>query len=218
MHRETDRPLYVYALSAPGLPRRLTVLGRSLRALPVGGIEVVVGRPPAAERTLEGIQLQHRIVAELAGRTPSLLPARFGSAIGGNALQSLVSARQDELRAALDRVRHCQQMTVRVFGARDQEAAAAIPASGAEYLAQRHERARREPAEAAVIRREFAGVARAERVQPGERGIRVTVYHLVPTRKLAEYRRRASALPPLLASPVTVTGPWPAFAFAPELF
>jgi hypothetical protein len=220
MRRETDRQLYVYALSAPGFPRRLAVRGRTLRALSIGKVDVIVGRPPSPDRTVEAVQRQHRIVGELAARTSSLLPARFGSAIDEDALRSLIFERQDELREALTRVRHCQQMTIRVFGAIEHDAVPlAPPMSGADYLARRRERALHEPPDVAVIRRALAGVVKAERVEPGERGIRVTVYHLVAARRLAEYRRRASALQSLpTASAVTVTGPWPPFAFAPELF
>jgi len=220
MRRDTDRQLYVYALSAPGFPRRFSMLGRRLRTLPIGEIDVVVGDAPAADATLEAIQWQHRIVGELATRTASLLPARFGSAIAEDTLRSLVSERQDELSAALRHVRHCRQMTIRVFGAVEPaEAAPAVPRSGTDYLAHRRDRARREPPDVAVIRRALGDLVKAERVEPGERGVRVTVYHLVATRRLAGYRRRASALQSeITAAAVTITGPWPAFAFAPELF
>jgi hypothetical protein len=47
----------------------------------------------------------------------------------------------------------------------------------------------------------------------------LTVFHLVPLERLDVYRRRASGLQSMLPRHVvTVTGPWPVFAFAPELF
>ena len=70
-----------------------------------------------------------------------------------------------------------------------------------------------------IIRRELGALARAERAEAGERGVRLVVYHLVARRLISRYRRRASVLPTLLTPyTVTVTGPWPVFAFAPELF
>ena len=219
MRRETELPLYVYALSATGLPRRFTVLGRRLRAITIGGVDAIVGQR-APGRSIEDIQRQHEIVAALAARTPALLPARFGSEIREDALRSLVSDREHDLRAALKRVRNCQQMTIRVFGRSEAGAVQdVLPRSGAEYLARRRERALREPAEAGVIRAVLSDLVKAERVEPGERGIRVTVFHLVATPRLARYRQRASTIQSsLAAASVTVTGPWPPFAFAPELF
>ena len=60
---------------------------------------------------------------------------------------------------------------------------------------------------------------KAERVAAGERRRLVTLFHLVPHEGLEAYRRQASSLQGLLRPlTVTVTGPWPAFAFGPELF
>lgn len=220
MRPDTDREVYVYALSSPGLPRRLSVLGRRLNCIRIGDVDAIVERSTPPRRGLEDIQLQHRIVSHLAALDPALLPARFGSVVTEAALSSLVSERQDEIRAALRRVRNCEQMTIRVFGPPDPDASVDDPpGSGTEYLTRRRVHAQRHAPEVEVIRRELNAVVRAERVEPGERGIRVCVYHLVARRSVARYRRRAAVLPSMLAPhAVTVTGPWPVFAFAPELF
>jgi hypothetical protein len=219
MRRETERSVYVYALSSPGLPRRLSVLGRRLHCLAIGGIAVIIERADASRRSLEDVQLQHRIVARLAARSPALLPARFGSAVTERALRSLVSERREEIEEALRLVRNCEQMTVRVFGPPESAPDTDGPAvSGTAYLASRGRRRHRQPPEAEIIRRELSSLTRAERTEPGGRGIRLVVYHLVARRQLSRYRRQASVLQSLLSPyPVTVTGPWPAFAFAPEL-
>jgi Anion-transporting ATPase len=79
--------------------------------------------------------------------------------------------------------------------------------------------AARRPPEAEIVRRKPGFLARAERAEAGERGLRLVVYHLVARRLVSRYRRRASVLQTLLTPyAVTVTGPWPVFAFAPELF
>jgi hypothetical protein len=58
----------------------------------------------------------------------------------------------------------------------------------------------------------------AERIVAGRETVMSTVYHLVERSRTAEYRQRAVAAgADLAAATVTVTGPWPAFAFAPEL-
>jgi hypothetical protein len=220
MRRETDRAVYVYALSSPGLPRRLSVLGRRLQCLDLGGIDAIVQRSRTPDRSLEDVQFQHRVVSRLAARTTALLPARFGSVVAEDALRSLVSERHVEIEDTLRLVRNCEQMTVRVFGpAEDERPIDPQPRSGTAYLARRRERAHQRPPEAAIITRELGSLARAERVEVGERGLRLVVYHLVGRRQMSRYSRRASVLQTLLAPyAVTVTGPWPVFAFAPELF
>jgi hypothetical protein len=220
MRRETDRDVYVYALSSPGLPRRLSVLGRRLHCLAIGGVDAIVERAALSGRGLQDIQLQHRLVTRLAARTPALLPARFGSVLAESALRSLVAERQDEIHAALRLVRNCEQMTLRVFGPPEPGALSGPPSeSGTAYLARRRQRAHHQPPEVDVIRQELGAIVKAERAVAGERGVRLVVYHLVARRMLARYRRRASVLQTLLQPyAVTVTGPWPVFAFAPELF
>ena len=220
MRRETDRDVYVYALSSPGLPRRLSVLGRQLHCLAIGGVDAIVGRAMPPGRGVEDIQLQHRIVTHLAARTPAMLPARFGSVLPESALRSLVSERQDEIHAALRLVRNCEQMTLRVFGPSGPDVPLSPPpGSGTAYLAQRRQRAYYQPPEVDLIRQELGALVKAERAEAGERGVRLVVYHLVARRMIARYRRRASVLQTLLKPyAVTTTGPWPAFAFAPELF
>ena len=218
--RETERDVYVYALSSPGLPRRLSVLGRRLNCLTIGGVDVIVERSVTPGRSLEDIQLQHRIVSRLAARASALLPARFGSMLPEGAVKSLVSERQDEIQEALRLVRNCEQMTLRVFGPAEREEATDPPSgSGTAYLARRRERAHRRPPELEIISRELGALVTAERAEAGERGVRLVVYHLVARRLVSRYRRRASGLQALLTPyPVTVTGPWPVFAFGPELF
>ena len=75
------------------------------------------------------------------------------------------------------------------------------------------------PREAGIVRAAMSDVVKAERVVTGERNGLLTVFHLVPLEWLESYGQRASGLQCLLPGhAVTVTGPWPVFAFAPELF
>lgn len=219
MRGEADRQLYVFALSTPGLPRRLTVLGRRLEVLRFGKVEAIVSASYRPEPDTDHVKAQHEIVSRLSGRVRALLPARFGSLVTEQSLRSLVASRGPELLAALKRVRGCDQMTIRIFGAPDRAPTPVEDSrSGADYLRDRRARAHREPSEAVLVRREMTAVVEAERSEPGHGALRVTIYHLVRRTRLAAYRRRASALQASLAPhTVKVTGPWPVFAFAPEL-
>ena len=215
-----ERQLYVYGLTVPGLPAKLTVLRHPLRTLRLSGIEAIVepmtSRP---EPTIESLQTQQEIVTRLAARVPALVPARFGSIMKEASLRSLVETQHDAIAAALRRVTGCAQMTIRVFGTSDLPAPAVLrAASGTAFLEQRRARAHYLPAEVDVIRTQLGRYVREERVEPGARTLRVTVFHLVARESVDEYRQRAEDLHSMLPlHQVTVTGPAPAFAFAPEL-
>lgn len=220
MASRSETPLYVYALADAGIPRRLTVHGRPLRGLPAGRVAAIVEpRADRAPATAEALQEQHALVDALAGRTDALLPVRFGSLLGEEALRGVIERRQAEITAALDLVRGRRQMTVRVYGQRTDQAAPEPPRTGTEFLEARRRHRTAVPPGVAGIRHELGGLAAAERVEPGERPLLFTVYHLVPVDRIELYRERASNLQSILAPDrVRVTGPFPPFAFTPVLF
>ena len=222
MPAAVDRPLYVYALAPPGLPGRFTIFGRRLRTIGFPGIDAIVERGAQVEPSTEAVKRQHSVVTLLSARNPAVLPARFGSVVTAETLGSLLARHRDEVLSAFRRVRGCDQMTVRLFGEPEERTAAeSASASGTAYLEQRRTRAHPESAEVALIRRVLGACLRAERVESGRHGVRVTVFHLVPRKRLAAYQRQALVLQQQLregGATITVTGPWPVFAFAPELF
>lgn len=215
--------LYVYALAAHGLPQRMRILGRSLRALPLGPADAVVERRaarPAAE--IDALEHQHAIVRRLAARSAALLPARFGTQTTGPRLREIAMEHATEISSALGRVRGRVQMTVRVFGRPDEAGPVEERGSGTAYLRSRRARAAYVPGEVLAIRQAMTGLDTLdmeERVETSERApLRVTLYHLILAGDLERYRERASGLQETLAPhQVTVSGPWPAFAFSPEL-
>jgi Gas vesicle synthesis protein GvpL/GvpF len=218
--------LYVYALAEPGLPRQFTILGRRLHRLPLGDVAAVIERGAPAEFTTESVQRQHDLITRLASREAALLPARFGSSVDEATLRSLVSKRGAEIREALAEVRGCVQMTIRVFGPRHMASSEPSPAprSGTEFMERLRERRRSAPGEVEVVRTVVGDAARSERVVTGANGL-LTIFHLVARTDLDRYRSLASTLlakpelvAPLEPQTVTVTGPWPVFAFAPALF
>ena len=214
-----DETLYVFALADPGRPRTIRLLGHQLHRLSLGAVDAIVERRRGRVKpTTKALQQQHAIVGLLVSRTRALLPARFGSTIEREALRAIAASRTPEILDALARVRGRRQMTIRVFGSGDRT----VPTddrttSGTAFLKSRHARAHHVPPEVDAIRTALGSLTQGERVERGQGVLRVTVYHLVSTQDIESYARVAGAL---VISPhqLTVSGPWPAFAFAPELF
>jgi hypothetical protein len=215
--------LYVIALTDERVtPPRAA--GRRLEVIPVAGIYAVVQklseRPVPSE---DALRQQHDAVVRVAKRSSAILPARFGSFVTRQELEEVLTARREELRRSFDLVRHREQMTMRVFGGAPAPAAAATApaASGTRYLQARREAkaGRRLPAPV----RDLIAIARpwvkAERVEAGGERVHATVYHLIERGRGAEYRRAVESRPVADESLlIRVTGPWPPFAFAPDLW
>ena len=213
-HRDRNEEWQVYALAMGPVPARLRVPGRSIRILRVGPIAVLAGAPH--EIPLEkALRDQHSIVLELARRFDPILPVRFGARMTAARIAEVVSPSVDVLAAALARVRGRQQLTLRLTG--PPAAPGQPPASGAEYLARRIE-SRTFPAEALPVRNAVSRFVIDERVQAGRGGVRLTVFHLVERDDVTAYIRAATgASADIEPWRVSVSGPWPPFAFAPEL-
>lgn len=221
---------------AAGEPLRLVRCGALLAAVGAlegeGGIAVT---PPA-------LAAHDRAVRRLAAAAEALLPARFGQAVGGeDELCRLVGRRAGELATALELVRGCAQMTLRIgrvagdppepvdprpgagaaAGAGSSASPSAAERPGTRYLEDRRRllASRRELPEVAPLRRALAPLVRAERVVRHQgTALLATVYDLVPRPRVDDYRRlvaaRAAAEP---GRSLALTGPWPAYAFAPGL-
>ena len=224
--------VYVHALTH-GAFGPLRVGAVRIEAIRGDGVTALIERraaaPPVSEASLRE---QHAVVEALWRRTDALLPVRYGAFIDESELLDLLRLRAGAFAEALDLVRGRAQMTLR-FGTRavpqggvPAAAAGADPggaapgvaaASGAEYLEARRRAAAGPslPPAADGVRAAGAGLAAAERY---DGRLAPTVFHLVDEDRVAQYRRRvaraARALPP---SAVVVSGPWPAFAFAPDL-
>lgn len=210
-------PLYVLALTDTDLGT-WTVGRRRLHTAAYGRVHVVYQRrsvaPPVTD---EELRAQHALVLAIARRAPAVVPARYGSLLEKGDLAAAISRHEDEIVAALDRVRDHVQMTIRVMGKRLPRAPQAPPGaiSGTEYL----QRVRRSvdggmtPAGERVLTTLRPLVA-AERREHGVGGLLATVYHLVDTRKLERYTKAAAVAVP----GVIVSGPWPPFAFSPQLW
>jgi len=222
--------VYVYALTgAPArrpageVARAFRAGGRRIHLMPVGSLHAAVERidaPPALSEA--ALRAQHALVSRLSRRFDAILPARFGAAVDPVELRRVVLAREKTLARALEAVKGCDQMTIRIFG--PPPPGRGVPArsvrTGTAYL-----RGRREAARAVMppfvrrIRRAVKPVVLGERIDPGGRRVLASVHHLVPRALATRYRSLVqdvvADLPPRSAA---VTGPWPPFAFTPDIW
>jgi len=219
---DTDhvRSLYVYALlnaavPAPRLP------GHRIEIIKVAGLLVAVERlveaPGISESTLRA---QHQIVVRLGRAANAILPVRFGAFLDEDELERVIRLRRGTLRKALQDVRGKEQMTVRIFGPAKRPESAVAAVSGTEYLLARAASARAPlPPVAGAIGRAVRSLVTSERIDGGRGGIQATLNHLVRRGRAAHYRSLVNAAVAEVELPaaIVVSGPWPPFAFAPDL-
>jgi hypothetical protein len=213
-----EKLFYIYALAERGLPRRFTVLGRRLQTIDVGRVAAIVEVVSEAPVTEEALRRQHAVVTRLSERAAALLPVRFGAICTRAELEARVKSAEDVMLAALRRVRGCVQVTVRVHAPLERDTSPAPPSSGTAYLVARSERGRMLRNVAGRIRRAVSHVVADQRIDEGKGQLLGTVYHLIRSDEAGEYRSALDAVAPLLAPlRLVVTGPWPVFAFVPDL-
>jgi hypothetical protein len=214
--------VYVYALQdRPG--RRRVLLGHVIEIMRVEGLYAAVERRSAAPRMSEAsLRAQHQIVVRLGEAVDAILPVRFGALVDAKELHRVVRLRQAVLAKSLEHVRGREQMTVRVFGPARRPSAAASPKarSGTEYLAGRRASRDRLPPAAALISGAVRGLVSAEQIDGARGGMEAALNHLVPRGCATEYRALVRDAAAALGSRVSVTisGPWPPFAFVPDLW
>jgi hypothetical protein len=220
--------LYVYALAgSPSAAFRRA--GHAVRFENLDGVYAAVERRTASPALSEPeLLVQHEIVAEIARRADAVLPARFGSFMPQDELGRVVNLRRDAIREALDLVRGRAQMTIRILGdARPPETghrpgrSGSGQRSGTAYLVDRQAAARSKlpPDITAALNEAVQDLVVAVRAEPGEGSTLARLYHLIERGTDGAYRQAlAPAIDALSAATIVATGPWPAFAFAPELW
>jgi hypothetical protein len=195
--------------------------GEPLKALPVDQVLAIasaIEAPP--EPSLPNLEAQDRLVRALAARTDALLPTRFGTHERSEAaLVARLELQAAALEAALERVRGCEQMTLRVFSDAPLEPPAPATGGGAgtRYLLQLQER--RSPAlpELTALRQALAALVREERVTGASQPpLRASVFHLIPRGGAERYRGLLDACAPPEGMRWLASGPFPPYAFAPE--
>lgn len=226
-------PLYVYAIVSSPVRVRSLSSGAGDRLRPViggGTVAVVADCDKRPSPTVSALRKHDAIVRRIAQAVPAVLPVRFGTiADTDRSLAALLEAWSAELQPALGLVERREQMTLRLFGRGAAVPEAPSPTShqpeaedhpGTSYLtrlARAHTRARAAP-ELERLNEALAHIVAAERISRHDTGpLLLTAYHLIPRGKARLYRgilkRRAAAL----GLRAIASGPWPPYAFVPEL-
>jgi hypothetical protein len=201
------------------------VAGEPVEILRAGSWIIATGTVEAAPPSDETHWRAHdRVVRTLADAVDALLPFRFGSTAANlAALVARLDAQDPALRAALALVNRSEQMTLRVFGGQEPAppAAADEPVAG-DRPGTRYLEARRRARAVAGLEPLESGTAafvRASRVErQGPAPLLASVYHLVPrtarTAYLSAARAAAARMAPMH---LAISGPWPPYAFVPEI-
>jgi len=216
-------PWYVFALvdRPPGKRQgRGLASALAVREVP-GGFAVVERRADVPPAELGSLTKHDAVVARLAASVPAILPVRFGTLLELDEMDEALEDREEELAEAFELVRGRVQFTWRVArGARGAQGAqgargAKDPMSGTEYLLRAAGKAA-PPVAFRTIREKTRPIVAAERYQAATPSLPESLYHLVERDDIERYQGMAATL--AAAAPATrVTGPFPPFAFAPEL-
>jgi len=224
--------VYVYALvaTAPSGGLGTGMGGEALRVVACGRLLAVVGdmsAPPAVTST--ALREHDRAVRRLTAITDAVLPMRFGSIVDGELeLARDLEPAEAALEAALALVAGREQMTVRVYerqaqageGTRIVDAPAAVAdlGPGSRYLLERRrilENGTHRAALDAVLAAP-ASFIRGQRIEShGSRPLIASVHHLIERGQGEAYAALLHAgTANLIDAAVTVSGPWPPYAFA----
>lgn len=210
---------YVFALvDAPPLVGATRGFSSAVTFQRVAGCFIAVERradvPPLE---MGALQRHDRIVKALWKKVPAILPVRFGTLLDMQDVLDVLDGRDEELQGALAGVRDAAQYTWRSLPHTDagRTAAPVAARSGTEYLRRAAAQAATVPSRYAGIRGAVAGLVLRERFQPAVANRVERLYHLV-RREQAQAYELASGDAAAGAS-VVLSGPWPPYAFVPEL-
>ena len=212
---------YVFALvDEPPAPRPGRGLREPLRARRVpGGFAIIERRADVPPAEFDTLRRHDAVVTRVAAAVPAILPVRFGTLLEFEELENALAEREEEIADAFEAVRGRVQFTWRAGGARRapgaRRAKADARGTGAEYL--RRAAAKAAPPSAfRAVREKLRPLVTAERYQPAMPSLPDSLYHLVDRESIERYgliaEKLASASPAL-----RVSGPFPPFAFTPEL-
>jgi hypothetical protein len=211
--------LYLYAFSShpTTLPRTAGIGGAPLVLETFDGIEAVVSvlDGGGVEPSEESVLAHARVVDELAVTNDAVIPARFGRGFADrDSLRTGVLEREADLRAALERVRGCVELGLRVLA--PAEEAAATPTTGRDYMVGRLEQNRRDEIAVEELHAPLAAIAKdATKSLRATPQLFLSAAYLVPRGDVERFREAVRAEQeehPELS--FACTGPWPPYSFA----
>jgi len=209
-------PLHLYAVAAQPLPDAgAGHWGEPLVWIPAGAVAALAGRVPAhAEPDLDAVLGHDAVVRRVASRGPAL-PARWQAAFpDGAAIAGLIAPLAGALLEALAVVAERVQMDTVIEGAAAPPPDLAGLGPGARHLSERAAAARACDRALAAVREAVGALALAERA--GRTGTAARLHHLVRPGDAAAYRAAIGAVRLEPGLRARASGPWPAYAFAPE--
>ena len=212
--------IYLYAIAEEldGLPDVRGVDGTPLGRRSVEGLDLVVSEHDGAEvaASEEAVLAHARVVEALVARSEALLPARFGRGFRDDAaLRDAIAGRAGSLRDALEQVRGCVEVGVRVVAA--EPAPPPTAESGRAYMEARLARSEETERLAHELHEPLAALARAAtRTVGATPRLLLSGAYLVEPGKLDAFRLRVGELEAEHPELTFVsTGPWPPYSFAP---
>jgi len=181
-----------------------------------GGFAVVERRADVPPAEFGVLKKHDSLVSRIARAVPAILPVRFGTLLEMEEIEEALQDREEEIAGAFAAVRGRVQFTWR--SARG-EGRAPAPAgritSGKTYLRQAAAAAA-PPAAFRSIREKLRPLIASERYQPPGAALPGALYHLVDRGAVERYRLIGGRL--TAANPLArMTGPFPPFAFTPDL-
>jgi hypothetical protein len=209
--------LYAIAEDPVRLPATTGIDESTLSAATVDGIAAVLSTAASAPaETTEAAILAHaRVVEEVAALNDAVLPARFGGSYEDeSALGAAIRQRAPQLREALERVRGCVELGVRV--ARQRESGDQPPSSGGEYMRGRLAQVRSAERIAGALDDAVRRLVRdgTRRLLAGPE-LLVSAAYLLPRANVEPFRAAVAGVAethPDLG--IVCTGAWPPYSFA----
>jgi Gas vesicle synthesis protein GvpL/GvpF len=212
--------LYALALSPTTLPATHGIRAAPIDAESVDGVDAIVSvLAVAAVDVSEDAILDHaRVVEALHGENEAVLPARFGLGYDDRgSLRRGIEARVPEFRAALEAVRGCVELGLRVEDP-DVVGRGGEWASGREYMLGRLDEERRVQQLADELHAPLARLARKTTRSVGATPrLLMSGAYLVPRVDLDAFRTTLETLEqghPRLT--FACTGPWPPYSFTAD--
>lgn len=233
-------PWYVFALVDARPEQRA---GKGLRGpLAVrqvaGGYAVVERRADVPPLEFDTLRRHDAVVSRMADAVPAILPVRFGTLLELEEIEDALAEREEEVAEAFAKVRGRVQFTWRerdrpgarrqprkekpevrtaASGVRDSGGAAPARGAGSAYLLRAARAAMTVPPPAfRTIRDKLRPFVDAERYQQASATLPDSLYHLVDRARVTRYESLARALGSRTQA-VRYSGPFPPFAFTPEL-